>query len=450
MANHLSDEDIGRYRDRMMAPTESLAANSHLAACEECYRRFDRDYLGEAFRLAQTDLLSAETATEDHISYDERAAFVDGRLSQQDREILESHLEVCPRCETDVEDLRRVKTTLTTERELSPRRPHASSGTIGAFRQHTAFRSGILMAGSALVAGLAVWVALLPLGSEVEQSRQLIKEQKSAIETMRAELESLRQQNDALGSELDRTRGDLDAELASHGKPNLSAGTQVSSINDGARIVTIDSGGKISGLARLSRADEMLVKSVLISGRVRTPRTIAQLMGRRGSQMGVSGASDRYPLLSPVRTVVASNQPTLKWRALEGASNYVVGVYDSTMNEVVISPPLTETEWTVSRPLKRGKIYTWQVRTTQRGSEVRLPAADMPDAKFKVLEQSRARAIDSARQTYGDSHLVLGILYAQAGLLDDADRELDALVRANAQSRLASRLRASLKAVYSK
>lgn len=38
------------------------------------------------------------------------------------------------------------------------------------------------------------------------------------------------------------------------------------------------------------------------------------------------------------------------------------------------------------------------------------------------------------------SHLTLGVLYAQAGLLDDAERELQLLLRANPQSALAQKL----------
>jgi anti-sigma factor RsiW len=450
MPGHLTDEDIGRYRNRVMPPAESLAANAHLATCEDCYRRFDRDYISEAFRLARAHLASAETATGDHINYDERVGFVDGTLGAQDRAIIESHLEICSRCETDVEDLRLVKSTLGTEIELSPRRPLPTPGMIAALRQQPGLRSGILMAGAAIVAGIAVWVAMQPLASEVDRSRRLIQEQQVAIETMKSEAEELRRQNAEIDDELTRTQGELDALLAGGSNPNLSMETQSFSLNDGNRVVSMDSSGRLSGLAQLSRTDELLVKSVLISRRVKTPPTIAQLTGRSGSVMGASAASDRYPLLNPVRTVVATDRPTLRWRAFEGASNYVVGVYDSNMNEVATSQPLSETEWTMPRPLKRGKIYTWQVRATKGGAEIRLPASDMPDAKFKILEQSRAQTLDGTRRTYGDSHLVMGILYADAGLLDDAQRELEALVRANSQSIVAGRLLASLKAVYSK
>jgi hypothetical protein len=46
----------------------------------------------------------------------------------------------------------------------------------------------------------------------------------------------------------------------------------------------------------------------------------------------------------------------------------------------------------------------------------------------------------AAKNETAGSHLTLGGLYAQAGLLDDAERELQLLLRANPQSALAQKL----------
>jgi hypothetical protein len=57
-----------------------------------------------------------------------------------------------------------------------------------------------------------------------------------------------------------------------------------------------------------------------------------------------------------------------------------------------------------------------------------------------VLNQTRAGELAHAKNTSGNSHLTLGILYAQSGLLDDAEREFQALLRANPQSTLVRKL----------
>jgi hypothetical protein len=57
-----------------------------------------------------------------------------------------------------------------------------------------------------------------------------------------------------------------------------------------------------------------------------------------------------------------------------------------------------------------------------------------------VLEQSKAGELERMRRAYPNSHLVLGTLYAKAGLLAEAEREFRALVAANPQSPIAQKL----------
>jgi len=66
--------------------------------------------------------------------------------------------------------------------------------------------------------------------------------------------------------------------------------------------------------------------------------------------------------------------------------------------------------------------------------------SDAPEARFKVLEQAKAGEIERAKKAYGNQHLALGLVYAEAGLLDEAEREFRALVAANPTSAEAKRL----------
>ncbi len=52
-----------------------------------------------------------------------------------------------------------------------------------------------------------------------------------------------------------------------------------------------------------------------------------------------------------------------------------------------------------------------------------------PEAKFKVLEQSQANELERIKKTAANSPLTLGVLYAQAGLLNDAEREFETLLK---------------------
>jgi hypothetical protein len=108
--------------------------------------------------------------------------------------------------------------------------------------------------------------------------------------------------------------------------------------------------------------------------------------------------------------------------------------------EVASSPELRGNEWTVNRPLTRGRLYTWQVTARLPGGEVKAPAPQAGEARFRVLQQSKADEIAEAERTQAGRHLALAVIYAQAGLLDEAERELTALAAANPNSDLPRKL----------
>jgi hypothetical protein len=151
-------------------------------------------------------------------------------------------------------------------------------------------------------------------------------------------------------------------------------------------------------------------------------------------------------LLRPVGTVVLSHRPLFRWRALKDADSYVVKIYDADFNEVAASPPLAATTWTVPRALVRGPTYSWQVTARVGDREILSPVKPAPEARFMVLEQAKANELAKAKNASPDSPLTLGILYAQAGLLDEAEYEFQTLLRANPQSTLVQKLLRSVRA----
>ena len=114
------------------------------------------------------------------------------------------------------------------------------------------------------------------------------------------------------------------------------------------------------------------------------------------------------------------------------------------------SDSLAATRWAVPTPLARGRTYVWQVRAVKGGGEVVAPPPEGPRVKFRVLEQAKLEEVERARRSQPNSHLVLGVVYAEAGLLEDAEREFAALVRANPRSPAARKLLGSVRAARSK
>jgi hypothetical protein len=83
----------------------------------------------------------------------------------------------------------------------------------------------------------------------------------------------------------------------------------------------------------------------------------------------------------------------------------------------------------------------------KEGREVISPAPPAPEARFKILEAGRAEELGRSLDAAGASHLARGVLYARAGLLDDAEREIEALLRDNPRSNAARKLLRSLRAM---
>jgi hypothetical protein len=154
--------------------------------------------------------------------------------------------------------------------------------------------------------------------------------------------------------------------------------------------------------------------------------------------MGSDNGQNAFAVLDPLGNVLLSNRPTFRWSGLEGATGYVVEVYDEKFNAVATSPQLTALTWTTT--LSRGNVYSWQVKAMKDGQEIKSPRPPAPQAKFRILDQAKANEIANARRSYPSSHLTLGLLYAQAGLLREAEQEFRLLQRANPNSDLARNL----------
>jgi hypothetical protein len=124
-----------------------------------------------------------------------------------------------------------------------------------------------------------------------------------------------------------------------------------------------------------------------------------------------------------------------------GATGYGVKVFNADFDEVASASNLSSAQWTTDKPLRRGAQYSWQVTAYKDGKE----PTTTPPAKFRVLGKSKADELAQAKQRCGANHLAMGALYAQAGLLDDAEREFNTELKANPQSTKARRLLQNLR-----
>jgi hypothetical protein len=218
----------------------------------------------------------------------------------------------------------------------------------------------------------------------------------------------------------------------------------VAQLNDAGGHIRLDSSGGLTTPSHFDPNDAAYIKDVLLHRRIEPSPTVSQLASPQGTLLGESGRPSGLRLIAPLGTVTPSDKPVFRWQPVT-AAGYVVAIYDAHYQKVAESPVLRQTEWTPGRSLSRGQIYTWQLTASIEGKQIRAPLPPAPEARFQVLSQAEAEQLEKAQSEHANSHLLLGILYARAGALDDAERELTALLAANPDSQLANELLSSVK-----
>ena len=194
----------------------------------------------------------------------------------------------------------------------------------------------------------------------------------------------------------------------------------------------------LRGLASLAPDVQARVREAIRGGEIALPADIAALAGQPETLMGTA-TTPPFHLVTPVAVGVVQDRPVLAWEPLAGADRYVVAVADDQGRPVVRGLEVRGPAVTLPEPLPRGRVYSWQV-TAHRGADaITEPAPPQPAARFKVLDAETAAALRTLEQAQPDSHVLLGLLYLEAGAVDDARRHLRAVPADDPQRALAER-----------
>jgi hypothetical protein len=127
---------------------------------------------------------------------------------------------------------------------------------------------------------------------------------------------------------------------------------------------------------------------------------------------------------------VEETQPVLYWSAGFGEPPYSVSITDERGQVIARAQGIQNTSWMVLTPLRRGGEYTWQVSVTGVSEQ----------ASFRVLDDGQATLWSAMQTAHKDSHLVIGLVAEQLGLLGIAEREYAALTKAFPDSNTAALL----------
>ncbi len=443
MSEHLTKTEIEDYGRQKLSAAELLSVSDHLSACEACRRQVESALDGDAAFFALKSGVFDDAAERlsspvgrTHLTFEQTAEYVDGALAGEELQEVKDHLNSCEQCVVAVHDLRAFRDQVAPDldREYRPSPPRLTTGKRWR-RFVTALpsllpKSPALAFGSVLAALLLIvagWLIWQALQSEAVKTK-ITKTTPSPTITSGATPV-------VIPSVLPTPTPEVEAPA-------------VARLNDGEGQLILDRNNKLSGVDHLPPVYQQLVKEALTNQQLERSPLLAGLT-RPGSSLMSGGDTQgaRFSVIEPVGKVMISDYPTFRWSRLDGATGYVVEVYDEKFNLVATSPQLTDNSWTAPQSLKPGEIYSWQVKAGKDGQEFISPRPPAPQAKFRILDQAKANELVQARRTFASSHLTLGLLYVQAGLLDEAEREFRALQKANPNSAIVRQLLANVQAL---
>lgn len=434
MSEHLTQTQIEDYGRHTLSAAEFLSASRHLRDCEACRIKVERVLDDdEVFYALKSEVLGAwaETvaspAEQAHLTFERTAAYVDEALAVEEFQVVTDHLTGCEQCAMAVDDLRAFRNQVMPGLDPEYQRPPASATAENRWRRFVAALPSLLPRSPALVVGSALAALLMIVaGWLIWQSIE----------------------RNGKDPKITQTPPSPTIPVVSPNPTQDGAAMVIAQLNDGVGQLVLDGNGKLSGIDHLPPGYQEMIKNALTSQRLEKSPLLVGLVRPDGLlRKGGPKQGAKFSVINPIGIVMLSDRPTFRWSPLEGATGYIVEVYDDKLNQVIISPQSADTSWTASHSLKRGEIYSWQVTAIKGGEEIISPHPPAPLAKFRILDQTLANELVQARRAYASSHLTLALVYTQAGLLDEAEQEFRALQKANPNSTISRRLLANLQAM---
>jgi hypothetical protein len=400
MSKHITNTELQEFIRNELPPDELLRIDDHLSSCRQC-----RDALAvnpaTANAMDRLTHVLAPSAGE-HLRYDQIERLIDNHLSGNEHTAAEAHLAACRECRGELSALRSFANDA-----AYAERPQLSLGE----RLRTLLSWPVLAAASAAVLLIAAGAFLITESPD------------STVEEIAVDAQP------TISVPPD-TSSPVDIE----GAGNNTEGNQTElalTLVDGTRTIGLDDTGSLVGYEGLSPAERRSLENVLRSGSMPIAQELRELRGANAATMGDSDPAqdERFDLIGPIGKVVNASSPRLRWKPLAGSNGYRVDVFDANYNKVASSATLSSTSW--SPRLTPGKTYIWQVTALKSGKEFRSPVRPASEARFRLLDKEQQAKIARLRKQFPGSHLLLGIAYARAGLIEEAKTEMRAFAKAN-------------------
>ena len=439
-----------RFCLRALPVGELTSIAEHLAACPPCQEEFTQALRSRRGSAPLKFTLAPEFGLRhDHVDYEQLVGLADNSLDAAERAMVDIHLRVCASCQEDINSFLEIREQIDKEAESSfaPIAPDTAreSPWLASWRGlawKPIYATAVILMGMALVIGVALFLKRRAANLEAKQTQPNVilgaptqsptpENQTVAVQPTPAPVPSEQLPRHAPSPQLNvKNREPL--------KPVKNA-RAVAVLKDESGTVTVDKAGNVSGLDEIPQNTRQEIGETLLVENIKAPVTQTEIGGGPISLRG-PGKSPTFKLLSPARVIIISDRPSFEWEKLAGATSYRVSVGDLKGHEIAKSEelPADQTTWTPPLPLKRGEIYSWAVEASVDGKKIFSPGTSAPEMKFKILSASSAKELEQLQGTR--SHLALGIFYAREGMVSDAEREFQILIRDNPNSPILKKL----------
>jgi hypothetical protein len=419
MITHLSTEQIEEYVGRRSSLADLARVNEHLFGCEACYQRFLDIFQRRRFPVV-IDLDELTGLKGWHLQGEELKDYVQGRMEGLHLDHANLHLKACAWCREEVSHFSEFTDKL--EYYLSKRHVPLKQS-VNRSKQLPKIGAIFIPWSPVRLASAAAFIVLLlisatliwsVLGINPREQGATAHESSNVGSSVRADGQSAIQAPTNPPEHPETSQPDTSTQPGDALNPKYNPQGTISSAT--SRYTSRDKrkSEKARQDAETSLVAENLVMPAVIEMFDRAPVVLR----------GDGNKNERFRVASPYSTVISDDRPTFRWTALTGASSYVVSVYDAKLNLIKTSEPLTNTQWVMPSQLKRGQVYTWVVTALKDGKEVLAPTLPAR-AEFKIIEQPEwAKLRNLIKNT--QSGVARGILYAKAGLLDEAEQEIQA------------------------
>jgi predicted anti-sigma-YlaC factor YlaD len=438
VTEHIEKSRMEGFCAKTLPESEMKETARHLADCPHCHGEFveglqhQRSSLGVGFTLAPEFWFR-----HDHIDFDQLVSLADNKLDGTQREIIDIHLKACETCREDVRSFLAFREKTAPAMDVSyasvRREPSRERSSRTSWWRALPLKSTYAIAAVVLVV-VAIVVTAMILRRRAE-TLEAKKDQPAQINI----LPSPTPANVNAASQPSPSTPEQPKAPGTTPSPTVLDTGAVAVLKDGPRQITVDRSGRLTGLDELPPTTQREIADAAVAEGIERPDVLNKLTGENSGLRG-SNSGQSFKLLSPGRTVVIGDQPVFKWEKLPSAASYRVYVTDARGREVVRSDELSSErlEWATPKPLKRGEVYSWSVIAVVNGKEIVSPSSSSPEMKFQVLPVSNLQQIGQLKKTH--SHLALGVFFAKAGLLKEAEQEFQKLVQLNPQSELARKL----------